>query len=88
MLTLRRTALSSPAYQDWLDYVIVQDGRDVGRLYEDRHGRAERRWVWSITFHVDPNRGIVTSGRASMIEEAKRAFLASWERVRIGEASG
>jgi hypothetical protein len=31
-LTLRPTGLSSPAYRDWLDYVIVEDGRDVGRL--------------------------------------------------------
>jgi hypothetical protein len=35
-LTLCPTGLSSPAYRDWLDYVIVEDGRDVGRLYEDR----------------------------------------------------
>jgi hypothetical protein len=33
--TLRPTGLSSPAYRDWLDYVIVADGRDVGRIYED-----------------------------------------------------
>jgi hypothetical protein len=37
MLTLRPTGLSSSAYQDWLDYLVVEDGRDVGRLYEDRH---------------------------------------------------
>jgi hypothetical protein len=41
MLTLRRTGLSSPAYRDWLDYVIVEDGRDVGRVYEDRHSKPE-----------------------------------------------
>src|SRR6478672_4738255 len=35
MLTLRRSGLSSPAYRDWLDYVIVEDGRDVG---EERQG--------------------------------------------------
>jgi hypothetical protein len=64
-LTLRRTGLSSPAYRDWLDYVIVEDGRDVGRLYEDRHSRPEYRWFWSITVYVNPARGIVTSGRAS-----------------------
>jgi hypothetical protein len=40
MLTLRPTGLSSPAYRDWLDYVIVEDGRDVGRIYEDRHSKA------------------------------------------------
>ena len=79
-LTLRRTGLSSPAYRDWLDYVIVEDGRDVGRLYEDRHSRPEYRWFWSITVYVNPARGIVTSGRASTIEEAKAQFLANWEK--------
>jgi hypothetical protein len=49
MLTLRCTGLSSPAYRAWLDYIIVEDGRDVGRLYEDRHSRPEYRWFWSIT---------------------------------------
>jgi hypothetical protein len=34
-LSLRPTGLSSPAYRDWLNYVIVEDGRDVGRIYED-----------------------------------------------------
>ena len=40
-LTLRPTGLSSPAYRDWLDYVIVEDGRDVGRIYQDRHSKPE-----------------------------------------------
>jgi hypothetical protein len=38
-LTLHRTGVSSAAYGGWLDYVIINDGRDVGRLYEDRHSR-------------------------------------------------
>jgi hypothetical protein len=54
MLTLRPTGLSSPAYRDWLDYVIVEDGRDVGRLYEDRHSRPELRWFWSVTILRQP----------------------------------
>jgi hypothetical protein len=36
-LTLRPTGLSSPAYRDWLDYVIVADGRDVGRVWGPPH---------------------------------------------------
>ena len=43
MLTLRPTGLSSPAYRDWLDYVIVEDGRDVGRLHEKVAALAEQR---------------------------------------------
>jgi hypothetical protein len=83
MLTLRRTGLSSPAYRDCLDYIIVEDGRDIG-LYEDRHSRLDYRWFWSITItiYVDPTLGIVTSARAPTVEEAKAQFLASWERCR------
>ena len=62
-LTLRPTGLSSPAYRDWLDYVIVADGRAVGRIYEDRHTLPDLRWFWSITVYVDPKQGIKTSGR-------------------------
>ena len=81
-LTLRPTGLSSPAYADQIDYVIAEDGRDVGRLYEDRSGPPEYRWFWSITLYIDPKLGIVTSGRAPTIEEAKAQFLASWQRCR------
>jgi nucleoside 2-deoxyribosyltransferase len=34
-LTLRSTGLSSPAYADKLDYVVCEDGKVIGRLYED-----------------------------------------------------
>ena len=82
MLTLRCTGLSSPAYRDWLDYIIVEDGRDVGRLYEDRHSKPELRWFWSITLYVNPMLGITTSGRAASIEEAKALFLRNWQKCR------
>ena len=82
MLTLRPTGLSSPAYRDLLDYVIVEDGRDVGRVYEDRNSRPELRWFWSITVYVNPKLGITTSGRAASIEEAKARFLTNWQKCR------
>ena len=82
MLTLRPTGLSSPAYRDWLDYVIVEDGRDVGRVYEDRHSRPELRWYWSITVYVNPKLGITTSGRAPSLEAAKAQFLTNWKKCR------
>jgi hypothetical protein len=53
MLTLRSTGLASPAYANWLDYVIVEAGRTVGRLYEDHHSPPEYRWFWSITVYVN-----------------------------------
>jgi hypothetical protein len=82
MLTLHPTGLSSPAYRDWLDYVIVEDGRDVGRVYEDRHSRPELRWFWSVTVYVNPMLGITTSGRAPSLEAAKAQFLINWQKCR------
>jgi hypothetical protein len=81
-LTLRPAGLSSPAYRDWLDYVIVEDGRDVGRLYEDRHSKPEPRWFWSITVYVGPKFGIKTSGGAPSLEVAKAQFLTNWQKCR------
>jgi hypothetical protein len=60
-------------------FIIVEHGRDVGRLYEDRHS-LELRWFWSITTYVDPKRGITRSGRAASIEQAKAQFLANWHQ--------
>jgi hypothetical protein len=37
MLTLRPTGLSSPAYSDWADHIVLEDGRAVGRICEDGH---------------------------------------------------
>jgi hypothetical protein len=83
MLTLGRTALASPAYRDWADYIIVEDGRDVGRLYEDRHSKPELRWFWSITLYVNPMLGITTSGRAPSLDAAKAQFLTNWQKCRM-----
>jgi hypothetical protein len=69
------------AYRDWLDYVIVENGRNVGRLYEDPHSPPEYRWFWSITVYVNPKLGIITSGRAPSIDQAKAQFLASWQKI-------
>ena len=34
-LTLRPTGLASPAYEHREDWTILEDGREVGRMYED-----------------------------------------------------
>ena len=80
LLTLRPTALSSPAYRDWADYIVREDSRAVGRIYEDRHTLPGLRWFWSITMYVNPKLGITTSGRAPSLDEAKSQFLSNWQR--------
>ena len=81
-LTLRPTGLASPAYRDWADYIVLEDGRAVGRIYEDRHTLPNLRWFWSITVYVDPKQSVTTSGRAASLDEAKAQFLSNWQRCR------
>jgi hypothetical protein len=69
-LTLRPTGLSSPAYADQPDYIVCEDGKAIGRTYEDRQTLPDLRWFWSITVYVDPKRGINTSGRAASLDES------------------
>jgi len=81
-LFLRPSGLSSPAYQDQLDYVVIEDGQIIGRMYEDPHAPAEVRWFWSITEYVDPALRITTNGRVPSLDEAKARFRVSWSKVR------
>ena len=81
-LILRPTGLSSPIYKDRIDYTVIEDGREIGRMYEDRHAPPELRWFWSITVYVDPKLGIRTDGSTTTLDNAKEQFRRSWERVR------
>jgi hypothetical protein len=36
-LILRPTDLASPFDRDRIDYLVIDDGREVGRIYEDRY---------------------------------------------------
>ena len=55
-LTLRPTGLSSPAYRDQLDYIVCEDGKAIGRMYDDRRGREQRsRWLGARRATPDPS---------------------------------
>jgi hypothetical protein len=66
--------------RELIDYIVIQDNRAVGRIYEDRHTLPDLRYFWSITVYVDPKQGINTSGRAASLDEAKAQFLSNWQR--------
>ena len=67
-LSLRRTGLSSPAFADQEDYIVIEDGQVIGRIYEMLYVPADVRWFWSVTEHVDPAHGIVTHGRVPSLQ--------------------
>jgi hypothetical protein len=47
-LTMRPTGGHSPVYADRQDWTIFDDGKPVGRIYEDMSASAsaELRWIW------------------------------------------
>jgi hypothetical protein len=66
VLARHRPFLASLRHQ--LDYVVIEDGQTIGRMYEDPHAPADHRWFWSAPVYVDPMLGIVTHGRVPSLQ--------------------
>ena len=66
-LTMRPTGGHSPVYADRQDWTILDDGKPVGRIYEDASVSqpADLRWFWSVTVYAGPKAGIPTSGKVA-----------------------
>ena len=79
-LTMRKTGSALLAYQQWADYTIYDDGRAIGRIYEDRATRPGLRWFWSITMVGARNADIRTDGCAPTLEQAKAELDESWRK--------
>jgi hypothetical protein len=64
-LTMRPTGGHSPVYRDRQDWTIFDDGKPVGRIYENAGASrpADLRWFWSVTVYVDPRRASSRAGR-------------------------
>jgi hypothetical protein len=74
-LTLRKTVIGGKATPG--DYVVLEDGRIIGRIMANTGPGNQPRWAWHINVQ-DPAR--IANGWESTFEEAKAAFKASWER--------
>jgi hypothetical protein len=72
------------------DWAIVEDGRTVGRIVQDGSASTppDRRWSWSIVIFVSDRTGMVTSGRAPTLSEAKADFKRNWTAVRAAALLG
>jgi hypothetical protein len=80
-LTLRPTGLASPAYRDKADWIVLDDGREVGRIYEDPGTLPALRWFWSIIEYVHPSIECVHDGREPTLGQAKEKFRTNWEKA-------
>jgi hypothetical protein len=79
-LTVRKTGPASLAYQQWADYTVYDDGRAIGRIYEDRATRPALRWFWSITMIGARHTGIRTDGCTPTLKQAKAELQANWRK--------
>lgn len=62
------------------DWCVYDDGRVVGRMYEDRSSPAP--WFWCLLGAAEKaaELGVVGTGRAPTLEAAKAAFRWSYEQ--------
>ena len=77
LLTMRPTGGHSPVNADRQDWTILDEGQPVGRIFEDTSAStpADMQWSWSILW---PDAGIVTSGHATTLDQAKAEFQRNW----------
>ena len=79
-LWLRPTALAPPAHADRPDYLVIEDGETIGRIYDEgQYVPADIRWFWSITVGSQRTR----AGHVATLEEAKAQFQKSWDAWKV-----
>jgi hypothetical protein len=83
-LTIRPTGFLRDS--DAKDYIVHEDGTEVGRIYEDRRAHlASNRWFWAHNLIGLPH--TKSYGRAATFEDAKAQFLASLEAFKAASKS-
>lgn len=74
-LTLRKTIIKGETAHG--DYLVLEDGKAIGRIHMSHGPNGSIRWLWNVQIH-DPAR--TANGWADTMDEAKAAFKASWEQ--------
>jgi hypothetical protein len=79
-LTMRPTGLASPIDKDRSDYTVYSGQWAVGRIYEQRGGPEQKRWLWSLYGVVGRPPKVHMNGDAATLDEAKAQFEHAWRR--------
>jgi hypothetical protein len=61
------------------DYVVLDGGKSVGRIYKEVHG--DSRWCWSINTSPYPAPP-PHNGVAKTLDAAKQAFKSQYEEMK------
>ena len=62
------------------DYVVLFDGRVVGRIYAPKDGPQAGSWYWSL-FEVPEKGWLAETGREASLEAATGALDARWREL-------
>lgn len=87
MLTLRPSKIGPPVYAHLADYDVMEDGKSIGRIMAQREPVPGREWFWSLTITGAHRGGVVPSGYAASLEDAKAAFLKALKGYQAWVAS-
>lgn len=77
VLTLRKTVIGGRTAPG--DYVVLENGRVIGRILAGAGPNNQPRWKWYININ-DASR--IANGWESTFDGAKAAFKASWEHSK------
>jgi hypothetical protein len=80
-LTMRPTGGHAPVYADRQDWTIFDDGKPVGRIYENAGASRPADLGWVGDRVRRSMAGITTSGNVPTLERAKAEFQRNWMRA-------
>jgi hypothetical protein len=83
ILTLRPTGLrTAAAFAHLADWCVIEDGEEIGRIYQVHAAPPDRAWLWSLYLMGAARDHVTTSGHAATLDESKAQFRASLERFK------
>ena len=74
-LTLRKTVIKGETAHG--DYLVLEDGKAIGRIRLGHGLNGAMRWYWNVTVHVLPEQRPVGERRW---KKPRPAFKKAWER--------
>jgi hypothetical protein len=86
-LTLRPTGLrTSGAFAHLADWGVIEDGEEIGRIYQAHAAPPDRAWFWSLYLMGQARDHVTTSGHAAGSTRRRRNFGQASSGSRLGRS--